>query len=292
MSRLASEQTKQVEEVNELRGRANLSQQNWVKERDELIQREAMAREEFETAEQAMKEWESLANEERITRKNLADRVGDLEEELGAQREAYERAASERDTQGQTVEGLQRALKDIQDARKRELRDLVESSQIQLDALRKRLDTASGEASSAKATLEQTQAELERIQPLQQEIKEKNLLIGKLRHEAVTLNEHLTKALRFLKRSKPGESVDRQLVTNHLLQFLGMDRSDPKKFQVLQLIAQLLAWSEGKQSSLTRTSALTPVRRTKRASWFSEAWSRSNIDFVTPDTVKPIQTHA
>jgi chromosome segregation ATPase len=232
-------------EVIDLRGKASSSQQGWLKERDELIQREAMAREEFETAAQAMKEWEDLANEERLMRKNLDDRVSDLEEELSAQKEAYERTREERDTQGSAVEGLQRALREIQDARKRELRELVESSQAQLDALRKQLDTATDVASSTKTALDQTQAELERLQPLQQEVKEKNLLIGKLRHEAVTLNEHLTKALRFLKKSKAGDTVDRQLVTNHLLQFLAMDRSDPKKFQVLQLIAQLLAWSEG-----------------------------------------------
>ena len=35
-----------------------------------------------------------------------------------------------------------------------------------------------------------------------------------------------------------------QIVTNHLLHFLALDRSDPKKFQVLQLIAALLGWSE------------------------------------------------
>jgi len=76
-------------------------------------------------------------------------------------------------------------------------------------------------------------------------VKEKNLLIGKLRHEAVILNDHLTKALRFLKRGKPEDNVDRQIVTNHLLHFLALDRSDPKKFQILQLIAALLGWSDG-----------------------------------------------
>jgi GRAB domain len=34
------------------------------------------------------------------------------------------------------------------------------------------------------------------------------------------------------------------IVTNHFLHFLALDRSDPKKFQVLQLIAALLGWSE------------------------------------------------
>lgn len=33
-------------------------------------------------------------------------------------------------------------------------------------------------------------------------------------------------------------------MTNHFLQFLALDRSDPKKFQILQLIASLLNWTE------------------------------------------------
>ena len=36
----------------------------------------------------------------------------------------------------------------------------------------------------------------------------------------------------------------RQIVTNHFLHFLALDRSDPKKFQILQLIAALLGWTE------------------------------------------------
>jgi hypothetical protein len=36
----------------------------------------------------------------------------------------------------------------------------------------------------------------------------------------------------------------RQIVTNHFLQFLALDRSDPKKFQILQIIAALLGWTD------------------------------------------------
>ncbi|OCT51339.1 hypothetical protein CLCR_09181 [Cladophialophora carrionii] len=46
----------------------------------------------------------------------------------------------------------------------------------------------------------------------------------------------------------------RQIVTNHLLHFLALDRSDPKKFQILQLIAALLGWTEEQreQAGLSR----------------------------------------
>jgi hypothetical protein len=235
-----------------------------LKERHELIQREAFAREEFETAKQAMQDWEVLAMEERSLRESLSEKVSELEDQLSIQREAYERAAAERDTQSQTVDGLQRALRDIQDgtlnqfsarsvelltpslARKKELRELVENSQSQLEDLRKQLQAAEETSSTAQSQLLTTQKELTRALPFEREVKEKNLLIGKLRHEAVILNDHLTKALRFLKQRKPEDMVDRQLVTNHFLHFITLERADPKKFQVLQLIAALLSWSDGK----------------------------------------------
>lgn len=125
---------------------------------------------------------------------------------------------------------------------------MVESSQTQLDALRKQADESAQKAAESATKLEATQKELERYIPFEREVKEKNLLLGKLRHEAVILNDHLTKALRFLKKGRPEDNVDRQIVTNHFLHFLALDRSDPKKFQILQLIAALLGWTEGEWS--------------------------------------------
>lgn len=112
---MKAEHEQQSREVETLRSRTNLSQQNWLKERDELIQREAFAREEFETAKQAMQDWEVLAMEERSLRESLSEKVSELEDQLSNQRESYERASAERDTQSQAVDGLQRALRDIQD---------------------------------------------------------------------------------------------------------------------------------------------------------------------------------
>ncbi len=122
---MKQETQQQAEDVSALRERASLSQQNWIKERDDLITREAYAREEFETAKQAMQEWEVLATEERALRENLGDRVTELEEQLSDVKEAYTRASSERDSNSLAVDGLQRALRDIQDGKLLKLR-LVE----------------------------------------------------------------------------------------------------------------------------------------------------------------------
>jgi hypothetical protein len=59
---------------------------------------------------------------------------------------------------------------------------------------------------SAAKSLDQTQ--VDRLTLLEKEIKEKNLLIGKLRHEAIVLNDHLTKARGFLK-AKPEDNIDK-----------------------------------------------------------------------------------
>ncbi|KAJ5112105.1 hypothetical protein N7532_000150 [Penicillium argentinense] len=241
---LSEESAEKSKEIATLRDRTNLSQQNWLKEKDELMEQESYLQSEFEQAKEAMHNWEVLAMEERSIRENLGEKVADLEEQLGNLRDAYEKAVSDRDSQQSTVDGLQRALQEIQTARKQELRELVESSDSQLEELRRSLREAQQQATDADKNLQTAQEELERVRPFEKEVKEKNLLIGKLRHEAVTLNDHLTKALRFLKKGKPEDNVDRHIVTNHLLHFLSLDRSDPKKFQILQLIAALLGWDD------------------------------------------------
>ncbi|KAJ5855738.1 uncharacterized protein N7529_009682 [Penicillium soppii] len=269
---LSGDSAEKEKELATLRDRTNLSQQNWLNEKEELIGQVSYHKVEFEQAKEAMHNWEVLAMEERSIRENLNEKVGDLEEQLGSLKDAYKRVTDERDTQQSTVDGLQRALQEIQSARKQELRELVESSDSQLEELRRSLREAQKQASDAEKGLLNLQEEIERVRPFEKEVKEKNLLIGKLRHEAVTLNDHLTKALRFLKKGKPEDNVDRHIVTNHLLHFLGLDRSDPKKFQILQLIAALLGWNDEQreQAGLARpgTSSMsgklrvpgTPVR--------------------------------
>lgn len=113
VSQLSTEKEEQTQEIVELRGRTTVSQQNWAKERDDLISREAHAQQEFEEAKQAMQDWEILATEERSMREGLSDKVTELEEQLSSQRDLWDRANSERESQSSTVDGLQRALREV-----------------------------------------------------------------------------------------------------------------------------------------------------------------------------------
>ncbi|EFQ33372.1 uncharacterized protein GLRG_08651 [Colletotrichum graminicola M1.001] len=249
-------------EATSLRSRSNLSQQNWVKEREELMRLVASLKEEVETTTNAMGEWEVIAMEERSVKESLAEKVSELEEQVANLRDGYESAAAERDNQSHVIDNLQKALREIQDARKRELREMVETSEEQLQAMKKLVHEADSRATEAEAAKENLTKELERTAPFEKEVKEKNLLIGKLRHEAIVLNDHLTKALRYLKKTKPEDNVDRQVVTNHLIHFLMLDRSDPKRFQILQVMAGYLNWTDEQreQAGLARPGASSNLR--------------------------------
>ena len=209
MEELKSKVQEQFKELSTLRNRANLAQQNWAQEKEELVESEAYMREEFENAKQAMHDWEVLAMEERTIRRDLADRVADLEEQLVSAKENYESIKEDRDNQTTTIDGLHNNLQEIQNVRRTELKEIVETSQTELEALQKRLQEIQAVADVSTSKLDETTKELERLSPFEKEVKEKQLLIGKLKHEAVILNDHLTKALRFLKKGKAEDNVDR-----------------------------------------------------------------------------------
>ncbi|CAG9980591.1 unnamed protein product [Clonostachys byssicola] len=257
VAKLKEELADATRELTTLRSRNNLSSQNWQKERDEMAKTVQSLKLELENTSNAMGEWEVLAMEERTIKEDLQEKMADLEEQVVVLRTNYESTVEERESQSTLVTNLQNALREIQDARKAELRDVVESTDQQLGAQKKLLQEAETRAAEAVQAKEKLAAELERTAPYEKEVKEKNLLIGKLRHEAIVLNDHLTKALRYLKKTKPEENVDRQIVTNHLLHFLTLDRGDPKRFQVLQVMAGYLNWTDEQreQAGLARPGA-------------------------------------
>jgi chromosome segregation ATPase len=211
IKKLEDDSRESSKELSSLRNRHNLSQQNWVHEREDLIQQTRQLKDEADAAKEAMGDWEVLAMEERSMREGLTEKVNDLEEQFSSQKEAYEAAVSERDSQSQALAGLQRALQEVQEARKRELREMVESYEEQLQTLKKLAQDSDNRAVEAEALKGAMQTELDRLLPFETEVKEKNLIIGKLRHEAIVLNDHLTKALRFLKKAKPEDNIDRYI---------------------------------------------------------------------------------
>ncbi|ODV59613.1 uncharacterized protein ASCRUDRAFT_76975 [Ascoidea rubescens DSM 1968] len=102
---------------------------------------------------------------------------------------------------------------------------------------------------SLKNQLLEKDLEITKLIKFEKEIKEKQLIIGKLRHEAIILNEHLTKTFKKIQNIESNEnsSVDKELISNLILKFLSIQRGDAKKFEVLKLISSYLNWDKNQQ---------------------------------------------
>lgn len=126
----------------------------------------------------------------------------------------------------------------------------------QIELLEKALAAAKAESVSKLKELAQAQEQIEQLkveskeaEQLKVEINNKQLIIGKLRHEAIILNEHLTKSLTMLKQhgGEGNKTIDKELISNVVISFLQFPRGDTKKFEALQLISALLEWSESQR---------------------------------------------
>ncbi|KAF8761370.1 GRIP-related Arf-binding domain [Rhizoctonia solani] len=170
---------------------------------------------------------EERLDREEFEREAAQERV--MAEELKAQlvvlRREVEQAAAQRNREAEAVQrekeksaNLQSVLEDFQLAKDMEIRQALAESESTLQHTIKQLAEFKSRALQAEAS----RFSVERVSTLEKEVKEKNLLIGKLRHEAVIINEHLTIALRKLRSSaaSSSSSVDRELVSNILLSFL------------------------------------------------------------------------
>lgn len=209
IDQLRIEHQELLKEVCSLQNENNLSEQNLSLVREEMALQNRKLKIEVEAAREATEGWEMLAMEERAMREVLVERNKELEEQMSSHREALDAAILERQNNLETLETVQRSFHDSLESRNRENQELVESHASQLKALRSQLQSLDSRVAKAESSRDELQAEIERIRPLEGELKEKNLLIGKLRHEAIVLNDHLTKALRFLKKSRPEDNIDR-----------------------------------------------------------------------------------
>lgn len=217
-----------------------------------------------EASRTAAMNFETATQEERHLREQLKDRIAELEEQITQQNLVFEelRMSSEADRLAlSTMESdaleMRSLHKQALEDRLREIDDLTAGREAALSAMRAEIDRL--EAKSAE-----DDRQMERMRPYEQEVKEKTLLLGKLRHEAVILNEHLTKALRLIRRGATGDSVDRHLLNNILLSFLSLPRQDTKRFEVLKVLSSVLGWSEQQQemAGLLKpgSSALSQIR--------------------------------
>ncbi|EJU02305.1 hypothetical protein DACRYDRAFT_51397 [Dacryopinax primogenitus] len=201
---------------------------------------------------------------------------------------------------------LEGVLEDFMAAKESELKVATAELGARLQTAEKSLAEYKARAQTAESALAKSALSSVRCGELEKEVKEKNLLIGKLRHEAVIINEHLTEALRRLRKSSSENNVDRRLITNTLLAFLSTPRADSKRFEMLSLLASVLGWNDDERSkaglqrqpgtgssSATRrvpstarsaSSAGTPPAQGDETESFSKMW----VEFLLKESSQPL----
>lgn len=154
-------------------------------------------------------------------------------------------------------EALKRSLQEMEaelERAEQKFSEHLSQTGVEIASLKMELDRGKSLEKENTDALENLRKELEKMredvdlkEKYEKECKDRVLQIGKLRHEAIILNEHLTKALSMLKQSSDSESVDKELMSNLLISFVAIPRADPRKFEVLELISSFLNWDDDKK---------------------------------------------
>jgi chromosome segregation ATPase len=183
---LSTENSALSEQMSGLRRELSAAQSKeteWHKERSKLEKAKRQLDADVDSLQLALNNWERTASEEHALAESSRDRIMLLEEEIASYRDHQDNARAEADRYRDEADKLRITIRDIQEERKRELREVVEGMEGQIDRLNAQLDQAEKRAASAESKLEDNQKELERLKPFEAEVKEKAALLGKTRHE-------------------------------------------------------------------------------------------------------------
>ncbi|TIA86957.1 hypothetical protein E3P99_03493 [Wallemia hederae] len=205
--------------------------------------------------------WKLQADHEHLRLDETVDGNKELSEELLTTRKQLAGTKTELEEAERALRNVEGLLSEAQLANQKEFDEMRHQYETQIRQLKERNEDQRRQMADAKASLELFRQDAERAPELEQECKEKTLLIGKVRHEAVILNEHLTEALKRLKEYNTSDSVDRQLLSNILLQFVTTPRNDTKRFEMLSLLASILNWNqyEREQAGIIPKSTKYPI---------------------------------
>ncbi|WFC96672.1 hypothetical protein MBRA1_003335 [Malassezia brasiliensis] len=240
-----AESERVTEEMDKLRAEvAKSAAQDTFEEQNRLEMRCRELQETVDAQRVDLDRYETSFREERAWREDMEAQAQRTDAALTSAREREVQLQGAVEQEKQLSRQLQQALEEFQLAQERDMRRTVGEMQDQVDKAEAALESHKLQLHDAESQLAAAQEAVGRCGALEQEVKEKNLLIGKLRHEAVILNEHLTEALRQVRRDSSGTMVDRRLVTNLVLQFLAVPRADSKRFEILKLMASVLQWDE------------------------------------------------
>lgn len=203
----------------------------------------------------AFSELEVAKEELTMTKKNLELVI----EELKGSIEEKDQALVDANTKVSVENKLSQARLEEMEAHIKSAEEQTTQLQQEIQRLQELNGSLEQQKEALAAEIQRYKTENERIAALEEDVQSKQVIVGKLRHEAIILNEHLTKSLSMLRKQlDDGEgSVDKELISNLFINFLQLPRGDTKKFEALQLISSFLNWDDLRkiQAGLTNRGA-------------------------------------
>lgn len=181
-----------------------------------------------------------MMNEEKLQRQNLKNEISEL-------KQIIQFKDTEIGQYSEEIASLNGKLSSLSQDILKQNRDFEQKTSVlnnTIDTLKNQLQETDNSSQALKSQLATAQEEITRLEKFEKDNKDKQLQIGKLRHELIILNDHLTKALKLIKKDSNNETVDKELVSNLFISFLNLPRGDSKKFQALELIANYLNWDK------------------------------------------------
>ncbi|ODV82844.1 hypothetical protein CANARDRAFT_181123, partial [[Candida] arabinofermentans NRRL YB-2248] len=227
-----------------------------------------------------IEEYLIIVNEEKILKQNLNNELSELKTKLNSINQENQNYKSEINQLNDEINNLNNKLNTLtieKESEKIELNLKIENTLIELKEINEKLEK-SYESNSIN------ELKLLKLSDLESDNKQKQLTIGKLRHEIITLNEHLTKALKLIKKDSTSELVDRELISNLFISFLQLPRFDSKKFEVLKLISNFLNWDDDKKQHaglISNSSSTLNVPNFNESGENNNNNSKSNQSFVS-----------
>lgn len=240
---LNSECTKLTEKNSALQKQIETEEFEMQNDSKRLEDENRQLKKELREAKSDLEEYQILVQEEKASKVNLSQEINDLKSKYDFL-EHYKKISDEKcEKLSAEIERLNKTISDMKDDKEKVVSDVKAQLESKVDQLNKHTE----EINDLKKLLKEKDLKLEGMAELENSLKEKQLLIGKLRHETITLNEHLNKAMKLVKRESGKETVDRELISNLFISFLQIPRGDNKKFEVLQLLANFLDWDDEKK---------------------------------------------
>ncbi|GAN08240.1 Golgi matrix protein [Mucor ambiguus] len=290
VSELTQELDSTRHELEQSRSDMMLRDQESSQQFESLDQEITQLSHKLENVQQEREEYEAMAMQLDAECNQVREQLKSSQLELSQLKSHMESEKLESESEKASLANLQTVLEEFQATKDAEMQAAVEHIERQLAVAKKSWAEYEERAHIAEAALAKYQQDVGKTQKYEQEIKEKNLLIGKLRHEAIILNEHLVEAMRKLKEETSESNVDRQLITNLLVGFLIAPRGDRKRYDILTIISNVLQLTEeqkeqiglsrpkhGTSTSGSNTTAFSPITspvldKPPQKESFTDAW--------------------